>query len=165
MNIKEFLKESNAIEGVYDEDSLNQAKFAWEYLSKQKSLTPYVICKTHKILMLNQPILPSDKGYWRNKMVFIGRSARLEHSLIKEAIYHWCFNVDDAIKNGKKESEIWREEITKTHHIEYEKIHPFIDGNGRTGRIFMNWERLKFNLPLLIIHEGKEQLEYYKWFT
>ena len=50
-------------------------------------------------------------------------------------------------------------------HVKYEKIHPFADGNGRTGRMFMNWTRLKRNNePLLIIHEGEEQREYYGWF-
>ena len=56
------------------------------------------------------------------------------------------------------------EYISKTLHVKYEKIHPFVDGNGRTGRIFMNWWRIKNNLPILVIHEGKEQMDYYKWF-
>lgn len=55
--------------------------------------------------------------------------------------------------------------MMKNHHVEYEIIHPFVDGNGRTGRMFMNWERLKGGLPILVIHEGEEQQEYYKWFN
>ena len=56
------------------------------------------------------------------------------------------------------------EETIEQDHIWFEKIHPFEDGNGRTGRILMNIQRLNAGLPLLIIHEGKEQMEYYKWF-
>ena len=52
----------------------------------------------------------------------------------------------------------------KASHIAYERIHPFIDGNGRTGRMFMNWQRLKAGLPILVIKE-KEKQEYYKWFN
>jgi Fic family protein len=51
----------------------------------------------------------------------------------------------------------------KDHHIRYEHIHPFVDGNGRTGRMFMNWERLKAGLPLLVIKESKKY-DYYDWF-
>lgn len=36
-------------------------------------------------------------------------------------------------------------------HIQFEKIHPFSDGNGRTGRMIMNYSLLEHNLPPLII--------------
>lgn len=35
---EEFLKESNYIEGVYDEDSLSQALYAWQYLSATEGI-------------------------------------------------------------------------------------------------------------------------------
>ena len=31
-------------------------------------------------------------------------------------------------------------------HIEFERIHPFIDGNGRTGRIILNQMLMNYNL-------------------
>ena len=38
-------------------------------------------------------------------------------------------------------------------HIRFERIHPFNDGNGRTGRIIMNYNLLKAGLaPVLITH-------------
>ena len=46
----EFLKESNAIEGVFDEYSLQQAQKAWEFLSIQKELNTATILETHRIL-------------------------------------------------------------------------------------------------------------------
>jgi len=46
-------------------------------------------------------------------------------------------------------------------HHKFEKIHPFMDGNGRTGRMLMNYILLSNNLPPTIIHKRtrKEYLE------
>lgn len=160
----EFLRESNAIEGVYDKDSFNQALIAWKYLIKEKEISPHVILRTHKILMLHQKLHPNEKGYFRVVPVWVGGREGIEHEKIRDEIAHLCSNINDILVNGQNESEIFLERITKEHHVLYEKIHPFVDGNGRTGRMFMNWERVKVGLPILVIHEGQEQMDYYKWF-
>lgn len=44
-------------------------------------------------------------------------------------------------------------------HHKFEKIHPFMDGNGRTGRMFLNIILMNFDYPPLII-EKKNRIEY-----
>lgn len=44
-------------------------------------------------------------------------------------------------------------------HHKFEKIHPFMDGNGRTGRMIMNYILLKNKLPPTITHK-KTRNEY-----
>lgn len=36
-------------------------------------------------------------------------------------------------------------------HIQYERIHPFEDGNGRTGRLILNFELIRNNMPPIVI--------------
>ena len=45
-------------------------------------------------------------------------------------------------------------------HAKLENIHPFADGNGRTGRLAMNYFLLLNNHPPIIIHE-EDRKEYY----
>lgn len=46
-------------------------------------------------------------------------------------------------------------------HVQFERIHPFQDGNGRVGRLIMFKECLKYNIVPFIIEDGLK-LFYYR---
>ena len=47
-------------------------------------------------------------------------------------------------------------------HIEFEKIHPFSDGNGRTGRMIMVFQCLKYGMmpPVIPVQNKNQYLEF-----
>jgi len=65
-----------------------------------------------------------------------------------------------ALMDGINESNMDLESIVK-FHCEYEHIHPFIDGNGRTGRLIMFRQCLKNNVKPFIV-EYSSRMNYYK---
>lgn len=151
--VTEFLKESNAIEGVYDDTALKHARYAWDFMLSQDEITKAVVLRTHAILMQKQPLEKHEIGAFRQCPVYIGMKAAIPYGVVPFNIENWCRAMNAA---GQGES--------KLLHVWYEKTHPFVDGNGRTGRIFMNWQRLRVGEDLLVIHTGDEQTEYYSWF-
>lgn len=154
---REFLEQSNAIEGVFDKDSLDQAILAWEYLKRQKKLDIGAILKTHKILMLHQPLQPNEKGYFRQIRVWVGGREVLEWRKIRNAMEAWIRDAAASVKVAGQNTHI------KLDHVNFERVHPFVDGNGRVGRMLMNWQRIMAGLPILIIRD-EEKSSYYEWF-
>lgn len=69
----------------------------------------------------------------------------------------------DAYYHSKKES--WHPAVIAFYfHLEYVKIHPFYDGNGRTARLLMNLLLISFGFPPVILNlENKER--YYSLLT
>lgn len=49
-------------------------------------------------------------------------------------------------------------------HLQFENIHPFIDGNGRTGRLLLNFELMKSGYPPINI-KFMDRRKYYDCFT
>lgn len=164
IDVLEFLAESNSIEGVHTKEALDDAVEAWEYTVKQKKIGLKEILCIHKILMKRQA--PAIAGKWRDCDVRIGGQRKwfVSEGLIKEEVQMVINYIEKTVPLY-----IGEERAAKVAHVMFEDVHPFADGNGRTGRILMNWHRLQLELPILIIHadwpdEDGEQKSYYQWF-
>lgn len=165
--VKEFLRESNAIEGVYSDEALNDALNAWEYAYRERKhgFSLEYILHIHRMLMIN--LDPSIAGKLRDCDVWIGGKKNwfISTALLKEDLRDWCEFANAIRTDSDYIPQSTLDDATRSLHVDFEDIHPFRDGNGRTGRILWNINRLLCGLPIQIIHEGKEQRDYYKWFN
>ena len=100
-----------------------------------------------------------EAGIYRNIPVYISGST---HTPIQPYLIEP--KMEQLINQYNKR--IHSEHIIKTiawFHLNFESIHPFIDGNGRTGRLLINYELMRNNyLPIDIKYTDVKQ--YYNAF-
>lgn len=156
-----FLEESNAIENEHSTIAFEDAFAAWKYAETRALICITDILIIHLTLM--QRLRPDIAGEYRKCAVRIGGKIKKEMKL--EDFSLALLGVTNyMLESFKLDTNEEREEACKKAHVMFEEIHPFLDGNGRVGRIIYNWHRLALGLPLHIIHVGDEQYEYYTWF-
>lgn len=117
---KDILEVKNAIK-VYDSlDALNPYDFD-------------SLCEAHRILMSD---LVSSAGRLRNKPVGIAKGTEIAHiAPPSDMVKPLLLDLLDYLENGEDLLLI----RSCVFHYEFEFIHPFIDGNGRMGRL---WQTL-----------------------
>lgn len=153
-NVRFMLEESNLIEGVEGKDAVDEAFMAYKWIIGHDELTADSIKKCHDMLMRNRDLEEKYKGVFRPIPVMIGGHIKAQPAIVIDSLIRdWC----EEIKTHTTFEEI------KQDHIRFEDIHPFVDGNGRMGRILMNWQLVRAKLPLCVIL-NKNKHEYYKWF-
>lgn len=109
----------------------------------------------HFIKQINETInqdIKDTKGY-RNVRVMIRGSEHIPPNpeQINNLMMYFVYNY-----NHDENTDIFYK--IANYHLEFERIHPFEDGNGRTGRLLINFELLKNNIPPIVIpKEGRTE--------
>ncbi len=179
--LAKFTYDSNAIEGntlslqetsavIFDNVTpkgkspreINEAinhKKAFDYMIAYKGeVNKKFICELQRILVTNtlRPDLENQCGKYRTLQVYIRgadfippKPANIPKEMRKLLLWH--------ARNKDKLHPL----ITAAYfHAAFESIHPFVDGNGRTGRLLINFMLTRNDYPMLNIPHS-ERIEYY----
>lgn len=122
-------------------------KYIQECISEGNFLDERLVKNIHAILMENILI----GGIYRNQEVYISGSQHTPPS--PNEAYQQIKNFYLDLAN---ESDLNDIELAAWTHAEFVKIHPFLDGNGRTSRLLMNYQLMaKGYLPISITKESR----------
>lgn len=113
------------------------------------------ILNIHSLVLMDRT---DAKGKYRNVPVkIIGTNAKVaEPYLIKPQI-------ENLISWYENENNLSLIEKITLFHLKFETIHPFLDGNGRTGRLILNFELMKNGYTMINI-KYKDRRKYYDAF-
>lgn len=128
--------------------------FVQELVQNAEPISERIIKQIHYLVLADKK---EDRGVYRRVPVRIMGAA---HEPVQP--YLIAPQMEQLIERYASSSE---HIITKLaqFHIDFEGIHPFIDGNGRTGRLLVNLELMKAGFPPIDI-KFTDRLAYYNAF-
>ena len=159
--LKRHVRESNAIENIWVGEEnllfsrhLRIAKLVSKNAEKGIFITP---------LVMHAKLLPEIAGY-RKCTVAVGRYVAPPHHMVPELMATW-HNAQERHrqfleKNQGSHLAEWIKERAWFFHNWFECIHPFSDGNGRTGRLILNSFLRHGKVPWHVVLE-QDRFAYY----
>jgi len=128
--------------------------FLEDLVNLNKSLTEIDIKNIHGLVL--KDIDKDNAGRYRNENVIISGATHIppNHMIVRDQMEQLIINLGDW---EKKYHPII---VAALLHGEFVKIHPFVDGNGRTARLLMNFIAIKNGYPPIVIKK-EQRLAYY----
>lgn len=135
-----------------------EAYYYVEEIIKQKTpLSEKIIKDIHSIVLMDKP---QDKGIYRRVPVRIMGAV---HEPPQP--YLVPVQMEQLIAEYQEMQQTMHTiERVALFHLKFEAIHPFIDGNGRTGRLLLNFELMKEGYPAVNV-KFADRRRYYDCFT
>lgn len=133
-------------------------KEAFEYVSElvkdNVPISENVIKQIHFLVLADKK---DDRGVYRRVPL---RIMGAQHEPVQPYLIEP--KMEQLLRDFKESSEHIVTKLAR-FHIEFEGIHPFIDGNGRTGRLLVNLELMKAGYPPIDI-KFTDRITYYNAF-
>ena len=146
--IKENIAPNKNLRDIRETESHN--KVFLQMLNKKEIVTDNILLKWHKEIFGETKA--EIAGKYREYLVRVGDYIAPDWQDVKRLMNDLVDFIDKSKLNPVELSAI-------THH-KFESIHPFGDGNGRIGRLLMNYILWYHKYPMVIIEKKKRQAYY-----
>jgi len=124
--------------------------------TSEMELTSEHILLFHKMLIGN--INDTIAGRFRKKGEYVRVGTH-----IAPAPEHVESMTEEILIDYSSDHETYFSDKIARFHLNFETIHPFCDGNGRIGRVLINYQLLRLGFPPIIVRD-KEKKIYYRSF-
>jgi Fic family protein len=152
-----IIKGKSLLEHQEAKNHFHGVQLVREMVEEGMSLNLEIIKKIHFVILTG--INNEYAGKWREEEVFIKGSDFVFPSA--SMLENLMFGLEHFYSQNK--NSMHPVELAANVHEKFVTIHPFVDGNGRTARLLMNFILLGHGYPLTIISgEIEERNEYYK---
>ena len=128
--------------------------FVRDLVKEQVSLSESIIKQIHYLVLVDKW---EDRGVYRKVPV---RIMGTKHEPVQPYLIQP--KMEQLLEDYRGSTEHIVTRLAR-FHIEFEGIHPFIDGNGRTGRLLVNLELMKAGYPPIDI-KFADRISYYNAF-
>ena len=120
-----------------------------------KEITIQLIKDTHRYLLQD---IREDAGAFKTiHNIIIGADfTPTEPYLVQSELKNWCDTLEYRLDLSNTVEE--KIEVIMEQHLRFERIHPFSDGNGRTGRALIVHSCLQQGIAPIIINKSDRQL-------
>ncbi len=120
-----------------------------------KEITVQIIKDTHSYLLQD---IREDAGAFKIvHNIIVGTDFMpTEPYLVPSELENWCHTLEYRLSLSNTVEE--KIEVIMEQHLRFERIHPFSDGNGRTGRALIVHSCLQQGIAPIIINKSDRQL-------
>ena len=182
-----FIVESDAIENITANPKLIEQELkarkraghvgAMLFLEKiaqrqNKFISKDLICRIQSLITAEQhtklggpKLKPECIGKFRQISVSIGGNLAPDPALLPLLMNLWVFSVREWQKNFSQSPVRVNLQRIATFHYEYEKIHPFVDGNGRSGRALVYYLMQYCGMRPFVFTGSDKYETYYRCFS
>jgi hypothetical protein len=141
---------ANVVEIMDVEGYAGAADWVYSHAADYDRVPVAVVSEIHKLALelswrFQPPVTRDQPGAWRKGAVRVGAVRVSLPAAIRADLGAWSASTGQPLLSGHAVIH------AAIHHAGFERIHPFVDGNGRVGRLLLNFMLIQRGYPPAVI--------------